>query len=46
MLSKAIGPKKRNILRLIKEFKFSDVKIYPNKQLAGYEFTCEYERKR
>jgi histone acetyltransferase (RNA polymerase elongator complex component) len=43
-LSKAIGQKKKNKLRLISEFSLSDISFKENQTLKGYEVLCE-ERK-
>lgn len=43
-LSKAIGQKKKNKLRLISEFSLSDLKFIEDASLFGYEVECE-ERK-
>ena len=43
-LSKAIGQKKNNKLRLMSEFSLSDISFVEEKRLFGYEIECE-ERK-
>jgi histone acetyltransferase (RNA polymerase elongator complex component) len=45
-LSKAIGQKKNNIHRLIREYGFADVRIKEDDSLFGYEIKIEEERKR
>lgn len=45
-LSKAIGQKKTNKNRLIREYGFADVKIAESESLSGYELMIEEERKR
>ena len=45
-LSKAIGQKKTNKNRLIRNYGFSDIKIIEDERLVGYELTIEEERKR
>ena len=45
-LSKAIGQKKSNKCRLIREYGFADVKITEDASLSGYELKIEEERKR
>jgi phosphopantetheinyl transferase (holo-ACP synthase) len=45
-LSKAIGQKKTNKNRLIREYGFADVKIVEVESLFGYELMLEEERKR
>ena len=45
-LSKAIGQKKSNKNRLIREYGFADVKITEDESLSGYQFKIEEERKR
>lgn len=45
-LSKAIGQKKTNKNRLIREYGFADVKITEDENLCGYELKIEEERKR
>lgn len=43
-LSKAIGQKKSNVYKLIRNFGFRDVKIKEDDRLSGYEFKIEEER--
>lgn len=45
-LSKAIGQKKYNKKRLIREYGFADVKITEDESLFGYQLKIEEERKR
>ena len=45
-LSKAIGQKKSNVNRLIREYGFSDVKFKEDEGLSAYELMIEEERKR
>ena len=45
-LSKAIGQKRTNKNRLIREYGFADVKIAEDESLSGYELKIEEERKR
>ena len=45
-LSKAIGQRKSNKLRLIQEYGFADVKFKEDEGLSGYELKIEEERKR
>ena len=45
-LSKAIGQKKCNKNRLIREYGFADVKITEDEGLSGYQLKIEEERKR
>ena len=45
-LSKAIGQKRNNIHRLIREFGFAEVKIKEDDSLSAYELRIEEERKR
>lgn len=45
-LSKAIGQKKSNKERLIREYGFKDVKFKEDNRLSGYELMIEEERKR
>ena len=45
-LSKAIGQKKSNVDKLIRNFGFSDVKVKEDGNLIGYELKIEEERKR
>ena len=45
-LSKAIGQKKTNKNKLIREYGFADVKITEDENLCGYELIIEEERKR
>ena len=45
-LSKAIGQKKTNKNRLIREYGFADVKITEDANLSDYQFKIEEERKR
>lgn len=45
-ISKAIGQKKGNKARLIREYGFADVKFKEEKNLSGYELEIKEERKR
>lgn len=45
-LSKAIGQKKCNKNRLVREYGFADVKITEDESLSGYQLKIEEERKR
>lgn len=45
-LSKAIGQKKSNIDKLVRNFGFSSVKIREDNSLQGYELVLDEERKR
>lgn len=45
-LSKAIGQKKSNKIKLIREYGFADVKFKEEEILSGYELDIEEERKR
>ena len=45
-LSKAIGQKKSNIEKLIRNFSFRDVKVKEDDSLTAYELKLEEERKR
>ena len=45
-LSKAIGQKKSNVAKLIREYGFRDVKFKEDKSLSAYELMIEEERKR
>ena len=44
--SKAIGQKKSNKIRLIREYGFADVMIIEDSTLSGYQLKIEQERKR
>ena len=45
-LSKAIGQKKSNVAKLIREYGFRDVKFKEDESLSAYELMIEEERKR
>ena len=45
-LSKVIGQKKSNKIRLIREFGFADLKFKEDESLSGYELKIKEERKR
>ena len=45
-LSKVIGQKKSNKIKLIREYGFADVKFKEDESLSGYELKIEEERKR
>lgn len=42
-LSKAIGQKKENKIRLIKEFGLADIRFFEDSHLIGYELKLEFE---